>query len=336
MGAGKSIPTIRDVARRAEVSVATVSRILNGLPGYTEETRKKVLGVIEEIGFKRNALASGLVSRKTHTIGVLLPSVSGRFATLLLHGIENAAHSLGYSVIVCNTDNDGTRTMEYLQVLAEKQVEGIIYTSEWVKDEYGDAFQRMGIPVILVSTMSTKFRLPYVKVDDRSAAYHATRFLLQNGHRRIGMIAGTRTDQIAGVPRVEGFRQAMEEAGLAVEESDIAYGSFGFRSGVAAMAELWARASGLTAVFCASDEMAVGALTWCHAHGVRVPEQLSVIGYDDTEDAEMAVPPLTTIHQPIGEMGDRAARMLLDRQHRADSLIMPFTLVERESVRRIE
>ncbi len=335
MNAGKSSPTIRDVAKRAEVSVATVSRILNGLPGYTEETRRRVLVVIEELGFKRNALASGLVSRKTHTIGVLLPSVSGRFATLLLHGIENAAHALGYSVIVCNTDNDGTRTMEYLQVLAEKQVEGIIYTSEWVKDEYGEAFQKMGVPVILVSTMSTKFRLPYVKVDDRSAAYHATRFLQQNGHRKIGMIAGTRTDQIAGVPRVEGFRQAMEEAGLEVGEAAIAYGSFGFRSGVAAMAELAERSPGLTAVFCASDEMAVGAMAWCHAHGVSVPGQLSVMGYDDTQDAEMAIPPLTTIHQPIGDMGDRAARMLLDRQRKADSVVMPFTLVERESVRKI-
>lgn len=334
MAARKQIPTIRDVARLAGVSVATVSRILNGLSGYTEETKRRVLGVIDELGFKRNALASGLVSRKTHTIGVLLPSVSGRFATLLLHGIEDTAHRLGYSVIVCNTDNDGKRTMEYLQVLGEKQVEGIIYASEWVRDEYGREFERMGIPVVLVSTMSTKFRLPYVKVDDRAAAYHATQFLIQKGHVGLGMIAGTQTDPIAGIPRVDGFRQALVDAGLEADDGLIAYGDFGFRSGITAMSGLADRLPGLTAIFAASDEMAVGALSWCHEHHVLVPEQLSIIGYDDTQDAEMAIPPLTTIRQPIREMGEAAARMLLDRKRGADSVVMPFTIVERESVRR--
>ncbi len=335
MAVRKHIPTIRDVAREAEVSVATVSRILNGLSGYTDDTKGRVLAVIERLGFKRNALASGLVSRKTHTIGVLLPSVSGRFATLLLHGIENAAHSLDYSTIVCNTDNDGARTLEYLQVLGEKQVEGIIYTSEYVKDEYGEAFERMGIPVVLVSTASTKFRLPYVKVDDAAAAYHATKFLLEKGHRRIGMIAGTRTDLIAGVPRVDGFRKALTDAGIQPADNLVAYGSFGFQSGIDAMAALVTQVPAMTAVFAASDEMAVGALAWCHTHGVRVPDQLSVIGYDDTQDAEMAIPPLTTVHQPIYEMGERAARMLLDRKGRAESVVVPFSIIERESVRSI-
>ena len=335
MNARTPIPTIRDVAKRAGVSVATVSRILNGLSGYKEETKSRVLGVIEELGFKRNALASGLASRKTHTIGVLLPNVSGRFATLLLHGIENAAHEMEYSVIVCNTDSDGKRTMEYLQVLCEKQVEGIIYTSEWVKDEYGEEFQNMGIPVVLVSTISTKFRLPYVKVDDNAAAYHAARYLAEKGHMKIGMIGGTRTDLIAGVPRVEGFRHAMADAGLEVRDDQIVYGNFAYQSGIACMEQLVTKVPGLTAIFTASDEMAVGALSYCHKRGIRVPDDVSVIGYDDTLDAEMAIPPLTTVHQPIYEMGERAARMLLNPEVKNGSIVMPFSIIERESVREI-
>jgi LacI family transcriptional regulator len=328
-------PTIRDVAEKAGVSVATVSRIVNGQTGHTEDTKTRVLEIIEELGYKPNALARSLVNRNTLTIGVLLPSVSGRLATALLKGIEDAARALEYSVIVCNTDNDGQRTMEYLQVLGEKQVEGIIYASEWVKDEYGKAFKALGIPVVLVSTISEKFDLPYVKVDDRAAAFSATKWLTDKGHREVAMIAGTRGDLIAGAPRVQGFRQALEAAGLPLSESRIIYGNFGFRSGIAAMGELMKMTPRPTAVFAASDEMAAGALTFCHRASIKVPDDVSVIGYDDTEDAEMTVPPLTTVHQPIYEIGERAAQILLDPKQKGQSIIMPFFIAERESVRRL-
>ncbi len=327
----KQSSTIRDVAKLARVSVATVSRILNGLAGYSEETKAEVTRAIEQLGFSPNALARGLVNQETRTIGMLLPSVSSKFASELLRGIENAAHQASHSVIVCNTNVDGKRTLEYLRVLSEKRVDGIIFTSEFVKEEYGKALQRMRVPVVLVSTSSERFRFPYVKVDDRQAAYFATRYLIGKGHRKIGMIAGTQADQIAGLPRVEGFRQAMLDGRIEYSSDLVSYGDFAYQSGIRCLEELLVRISGLTAVFAASDEMAVGALSCAYKRGIRVPDDLSIIGYDDTLDAVMAIPPLTTVHQPIAEMGEKAVHMLLDRAE--GNAILPFHIAERDSVR---
>ncbi|HET6488065.1 MAG TPA: substrate-binding domain-containing protein [Spirochaetia bacterium] len=326
--------TIRDVAKEANVSVATVSRVLNGRVGYTEETKARVLEVIDRLEFRRNALATGLVSRRTSTIGVLLPRVSDRCSTLLLHGIEDGAHELSHSVIVCNTDDDDSRTLHDLRVLGEHQADGVIFAGSNLTDECGRELERMGIPAVLVSTSSTRYQLPYVRVDDTAAAFHAARYLVENGHRIIGMIAGPQKDPISGVTRVEGFLRALREEGLDAGGERVAYGDLRFKSGLDAMDRLMAQVRGITAVFAASDEMAVGAIAWCGAHQIRVPEQMSVIGYNDTPDAEMATPPLTTVRQPIYEMGKRAVKILVDRRHRQESLVMPFNIVERASVRR--
>lgn len=328
-------PTIKDVALRAKVSIATVSRIVNNLSGYSEETRERVLDSIKEMGYRPNAIARSLVNKKTNTIGVLLPSVSSKFAAELLRGIENRAHSLEHSVIVCNTRNDGTRTMEYLQVLAEKQVEGIIFASEWLKDIYAENIIAMHAQVVLVSTISYKYQIPYVKVDDKQAAYRATQYLIEKGHRKIGLISGRMKDRIAGLPRIEGYRQALTDHDIPIVGQRIAYGDFLYASGYRSMEDLFEKAPDITAVFATSDEMALGALSCAYRRGVRVPVDLSIVGYDDTQDAVMAIPPLTTVHQPIYEMGERAAQILLERSGVQESIIMPHYIVERESVKEI-
>ncbi|WP_027417090.1 LacI family DNA-binding transcriptional regulator [Aneurinibacillus terranovensis] len=331
-------PTIKDVAKAANVSIATVSRILNNLPGYSEETKTKVMNVIEEMGYQPNAIARGLINKRTQTIGVLFPDVSSMFSSKLLNGIEYTANRLNHSVIVCNTDSNGKRIMKYLQVLREKQVDGIIFVSGALQEEPYRALMAMQIPVVLVATLPHPYDLPYIKVDDSKAAYSATTFLIEKGHRHIGMIAGTKDDMIAGRPRVEGYMQALTDYDIPVREPYIVYGDFGYRSGLSGMEQLWEQAPNITAVFAASDEMAVGALLAAHKHGVHVPDELSVIGYDNTQIAEMAIPPLTTVSQPLHEMGKEAAQMLLTMMEdpsRAKNLIMPYTVVERETVKDI-
>ena len=326
---------ISDVAKRAGVSTATVSRIINNLSGYSDETRLRVEKAIDELGYKPNAVARGLAGGRTHTIGVLLPSLSSRFSSQLIHGIETEAHKRGYSVIVCNTDRNGERTLEYLRILSEKRVDGILFASEWVTDEYGRALEELSIPVVLISTYSDHFDFPYVRVDDRLAAYTAVKFLLEKGHKRVGFITGRPDDPIAGAPRIEGYRKAVLEAGLDYDENLLAVGDFHFQSGAEAMKELWGRGCGMTAVFVSSDEMALGALTFLHEQGVKVPGDISVMGYDDTLDAVMAVPALTTLHQPIEEMGCRAVGLLFDRGG-ANSIIMRHRIEERKSVEGFE
>ena len=324
--------TIADVARKAGVSTATVSRIVNNLSGYSENTKLKVQSAIDELGYKPNAVARGLASSKTDTIGVLLPILSSRYSSQLIHGIETEAHKRGYSVIICNTDRNGERTLEYLRILSEKRVEGIIFASEWVTEEYGTYMKSLSIPVVLVSTFSHKFDFPYVRVDDKLASYTAVEYLLDKGHRDIGMISGTPDDRIAGVNRIEGYREALSDYGLDFREDYVSYGDFHFESGIAGMRELWSRSLNLTAVFTASDEMALGALTYLHEKGVCVPGDLSIMGYDDTLDAVMAFPALTTLHQPVEEMGNKAVSILLDK-NQSDSIIMRHSVTERKSVK---
>lgn len=331
-------PTIKDVALKAKVSVATVSRVLNDLPGYSEDTRQRVMRIIGEIGYQPNALARGLVSKKTHTIGILMPNLSGMVSSAILEGIEDVAHASGLSVIVCNTDNDGERTSEYLQVLQEKQVDGMIVVSACITPEDYGRILAMKKPVVLVSTMySDGGVLPYVKVDDEEAAFDATKYLIRKGHRKIAMIAGTKTDGIAGIPRVEGYKRALRDSGLPVLEHRIAYGDFRFQSGMECFRLLLETTPEITAVFAASDEMAAGVLSMAYRMRVRVPEQISVIGYDNTQIAEMTVPPLTTLGQPFLQMGQQSLQMLLESieqsPHRPRSVILPHQIVERETVK---
>ncbi|MFP4385271.1 MAG: LacI family DNA-binding transcriptional regulator [Spirochaetia bacterium] len=326
--------TIKNVAEQANVSIATVSRIINGQEGYSEKTMKRVLKAIEELGYTRNALARGLVSSKSHTIAVLLPSVTSRFASELLGGIEADAQRIGQSVIICNTDSNGRRTADYLQMLAEKRVDGIIFVSEWLTEEYERTVERMNVPMVLVATYTSTYPVPYVRIDDEIASYNATEYLLKAGHRSIGMLAGTREDPVAGRPRVEGYKGALKKYGVEPEDRFIAFGDFHYQSGLEAAGDLLEQAPDITAVFAASDEMALGFLSAAHKSGIAVPGDISVIGFDDTLDAQMAIPPLTTVKQPLREMGSTAVELLFAEKPR--SIILPHSIVERESVRNID
>ncbi|WP_173917602.1 LacI family DNA-binding transcriptional regulator [Halobacillus sp. Marseille-Q1614] len=330
-------PTIKDVARHANVSIATVSRILNSTSaGYSEKTKKLVMEAVEELGYKPNAVARGLKNTKTQTIGVLFPDISGMVSSELLHGIEKVAHSLGHSVIVCNTASQGEKTLDYLKLLSEKRVEGILFASEEITDEYYEAIKEMNVPAVLVSTKSHKHPLPYVKVDDRDASYAAASYLINKGHEKIGMISGIKEDPIAGSPRIDGFKAAMRDQ--LGNESPIVVSAQGFsyEDGLTMFEKLMEAAPETTAIFAASDEMAIGAMASAYRMNIKVPEDISVIGYDNLKISEMAIPPLTTLSQPLREMGETAAELLFEALKTGgttQSIIMPHQIIERESVK---
>ena len=194
----------------------------------------------------------------------------------------------------------------------------------------------MKIPVVLVLTVSYRFPIPYIKVDDRQAAYQATKYLIDKGHKEIGIISGPQEDKLAGLPRIEGYKQALADYRLTISEDHIAYGDFTYKSGRRGIEEVFERSPDITAVFVASDEMALGVLSYAYKKGIKIPDDLSVIGYDDTQDAEMAIPPLTTVHQPIYEMGERAVEMLFGAKGTVESVIMPHHIVERDSVSEVK
>ncbi|MFD1849347.1 LacI family DNA-binding transcriptional regulator [Oceanobacillus bengalensis] len=331
--------TIKDVAKKANVSIATVSRILNNKPGYSKKTEEIVLKVIEELGYHPNSIARGLINKRTHTIGVLLPKISSMLMNEIIRGIEDTTHQYGSSVIVCHTESNGQKTMQYLQLLHEKQVDGIIFTSETLKEEYYQFVKKMNIPMVLLSTESYTFPVPFVKVNDKHAAYSATEYLIKNGHKTIGMISGKKEDLVAGQPRIDGFLQAMKAYELPVSDNHVVCeDGFSFEDGVSGFHNLQKQLPDMTAIFAASDEIALGIISTAYQMNIRVPEQLSVIGYDNLTIAEMSIPPLTTVGQPLYEMGEKATEMvfeMFEKKQTVESRIFPHEIVERKSVKNV-
>ncbi|MNP23406.1 Catabolite control protein A [compost metagenome] len=225
-----------------------------------------------------------------------------------------------------------------MQVLREKQVDGIIFSSEVLKEEYYEALKAMDVPVVLVATHSEYKSVPYVKVDDWKASYEATEYLIHKGHRQIAMIGGYEGDPIAGKPRIDGFKQALLDNGITLRDELIFDGGFRFDQATVAAENLLSTAPEVTAVFAASDEMAIALISVAAKHGISVPEQISVIGYDNLKLAEMSNPPLTTIAQPLYKMGERAADKLISMitsKERVVSEIMPHKIIERNTVKRL-
>ncbi|AOM82518.1 LacI family DNA-binding transcriptional regulator [Salisediminibacterium beveridgei] len=308
--------TIKDVAKEAGVSIATVSRIINKQAGYGKMTEQNVLAAIKQLGYTPNALARGLVGRETKTIGVIMPKVSGLFSAKLLEGIDKEARRRGFSVFVSHTQVNEGHALKDLQVFREKQVDGVIYISDELTPPQEDLLMDMKVPVILVATRSLRMNFPYVKVDDEQAMYDGTTYLIDQGHREIAFIGGENNDAIAGGPRDRGFRRAMADATIPVNELLIYYGNYQFESGVDGLHAFLASGDPFTAVATVSDETAIGVLSACWTAGLSVPEDVSVLGYDNTKAAVMAIPPLTTISQPLDAMGGRAVEQLLKlREH---------------------
>lgn len=328
-------PTIKDVARKSNVSVATVSRILNNLEGYSEETRRRVMQVIDEIGYRRNDIARNLKIKSTNTIGVLLPKVGTNFYIEILNGIEDAAHNDGYSVIICNVGDNGERTEEYIRIMIERQVDGIIVCSLPPEKSLIENIIGVNIPVVLISTIYSGYSIPYIKVDDYKASYAAVEYLIKMGHKDIAMVGGSPLDPIAGIPRLQGFIDALRNNKLKVRENLIKHNGFSFKDGITSMEQLLKEKEKFTAIFAACDEIAVGAISVAHKRGLKIPEDISIIGYDGTQVAEMCYPPLTTLVQPFYEMGEKAVKTLIQKISsvvEVESLIMPFKIAERDTV----
>ncbi|HET7581022.1 MAG TPA: substrate-binding domain-containing protein [Bacillales bacterium] len=333
--------TIKDVAKHADVSIATVSRVINNRQWASKEARKKVMHAIEELGYTPNALARGLVSHKSNTVGILMPDVSNYFFAEVFRGMEDAVHERGSNVLVCNTDMKKERMLKYLTFLQEKQADGIIFASERVTEDYHEIFQQSGIPVVLLATEApSSYGLPTVKVNDYQASKDAVHYLVKKGHRQIAMISGPMDDLVAGFPRFQGYQAALMENGIPFNEELVTYGDFRFDSGREAAKQLLENHPEITAVFCGSDEMACGAIVQALKMGFRVPEEFSVMGYDNVKMARMIHPSLTTLAQPLYDMGQKAANLLFQfiqcpddkKQDLCKTFYMDHQIVERESV----
>lgn len=331
--------TIEDVAKRANTSIATVSRVLNKKTGYSEKTKLKVQKAIEELGYESNAIARSLKNKKTNTIGVLVPNVSSMLSNEILNGIEEYAHTSGYSVLTSYTYSDSEKVMKSLKIFNEQRVDGLIFVSDFFLPEYYEYVRARKMPIVLTAAESPDYPLSFIKVNDFKASYEAVSYLIANGHKKIGMISANPQvhPTAAGKSRLEGYKKALQDADLNIEDHRIVFcDGFTFLIGRNKFKELIKTAPEITAVFASSDDLAVGALNMAYELGIQVPEEISIMGYDNIPITEMVWPPLATVSQPLKNMGYESTKELIkkieDPEREANHQYIDHEIIERKSV----
>lgn len=328
--------TIKDIAKVAGVSHTTVSRALNGNPAISSETRQRIEKLAHDMGYVPSAVAQSLLSRQTFTVGMVVTSIADPFISRVVEGVENIAQATNYSVFLATSYNNPEQEIRIVETLQRRRVDGIIVTSSKVGSIYSERQDQIQVPIVLINNQEPGDYLYSVGVDDIRGARLAVEHLIGLGHRQIGYI-GTASRPNSNRHRFEGYRLALEQAGLVFDPALVFLPETmdDFRCGEAALSRCLAQR--VTAVFCYNDLTAIGILKACQRQGVTVPDQLSVIGFDNIEATLYVTPTLTTIHQPRRRMGEMAMTMLLNifaGQSPQDKLL-PGELVVRESTRPI-
>jgi Transcriptional regulators len=306
------MPNIKIIARKAGVSISTVSRVMNGTKPVSPELQKRVYDAVQQMDYKPNSIARSLILNKTNLIGVVVPDVSNSFHAQLLSGIENYAAQEQYGVIICNVYQNLGRRQKYFNLMMERHVDGIILLHDDTLEELS-AFRKVSsIPIIFASVPVEAAEVPFVGIDEIKAAYDAVSHLIAKGHRNIALIHGV--CHALGTLRKEGYCKALTEHGIPIRKEIFVQRPSSIEYGYQAMEQLLDLnlPERPTAVFCVSDEMAVGALDCLLDKGLRVPEDISLMGFDDIDLGQVVRPRLTTIHQPIYEIGEEAAKLLIN------------------------
>ena len=303
-------PTIYDVARLAGVSTATVSRALNGIGQIAPATSAAIDAAVRQLGYQPNTVARSLVTKSTQTIALLLPDIANPFYAALVSGIQERALAAGSTMLLCTTEGDPVREEQYLTLLRAKQVDGVLVDGLVLPPERIADFVREGLPIVCLDRDIDSTSVPLVQVDNRLGARLATEHLLELGHTRIAHVAGAPGLRISD-ERVGGYRDALTASAVEHDPALVAVGSFTEQGGYLAMRALLAAAN-LTAVFAANDLSALGVMHAIAESGRRVPDDVSVVGFDDLRLAGHTTPPLTTIHQPAFEIAQRATQLLLE------------------------
>lgn len=297
---------IKDVAQRAGVSAATVSRVLNGVSTVKPDARERVLEAVAEVGYRPNRLASNLRRQKAATLGVVISDIENPHFTAMVRAVEDAAYGRGYRVLLCNTDEQQDKQRAYLEVLADERVHGAIVATSNPAGEELSRLLDLDIPVVAFDRRIADPRAGAVVADNFGGVYQATHHLINLGHQRIGFVGGPASVETGG-ERLKGYQLAMLEAGL---EPTAADGGFRIFGGAEA-SRLLLEDAGTTALLVANNLMTIGVLEVIRERRIRIPGELAIVAVDDPFWAALTDPPLTTVAQPVKEMADRAVGMLL-------------------------
>ena len=328
------MPTVQDVARHAGVSVATVSYVLNGTRFVSAGLRERVLAAVRELHYEPNAAARTLRSNRSHTLGLILPDLRNPFFTEVVRGVEDVAEAQGYTVLLANSDEDPQREATHLRVLRAKHVDALIVAPAGSPYPELEQLVEARFPLVLLDRDLAGLGAPAVMLDNRAAARAAVDHLIRLGHQRVGMIAG-RPPISSTVDRQRGYRRALDQAGLPFDEQLVATGGSTIDGGAAAASNLLELPSPPTAIFAANNLMTIGAVMAIEQHGLTIPGDVALVGFDDLPWADVFRPRLTTVAQPLYELGRSAAELVLNQlsgaDHRPRRVLLPGTLVVRDS-----
>lgn len=325
--------TIKDIARAVGVSHTTVSRALRDSEEINPETRARIRAVAESMGYRPNPVARALQGRRTQTLGVVVTRLSDPFHTEVVQGIEKVAQAHGYGLLLSLSHEDPAKERAIVEMLAAKQVDGIIVAASRLGSRYLPLLEALRIPIVLINSHQTGPYVYSVATDNVHGGYLATRYLIDLGHRAIAYI-GNRRGGRSNQDRYRGYRQALREVGLSPRPEWVVKGDGRVGAGEAAMRRLLEVSPRPTAVFCYNDLTAIGALRAAVQAGIRVPEDLSIIGFDGLEEGSYVFPALTTVAQPRQQLGRLAAEMLLEILNGRPSprrILLQGTLLERAS-----
>ncbi len=302
--------TIYDVAKESGVSPSTVSKVINRTGRISTETQTRVLDTMQRLAFHPNVVASALKAKRTYTVALLISDITNPFCNHLAKAVEDVAITHGYNVLLASTSNNAERHRKLIDMLLQKQVDGYIVSSFSEGDEELVKMLAHERPVVLADRRIPNVHAATITSDNVAGGYLATQYLLQRGHRRIGiLLEDPRLSSSA--ERMQGYRLALTEREIEPREDWMAAGYFGLGGGRRMLRELYKRADRPTAIFAVNDLLAIGVLQEAFDLKWRVPEELSVVGYDDIPEAAMVRPPLTTVRQPVEEMGTTAFNLLL-------------------------
>lgn len=297
--------TIKDVASEADVSISTVSRVLNNKPDVGDNTRKKILKIIDKLNYNPNNIARGLVMKKTNTIGLIIPDISNPFFPEVAKAIEDQAQKLGYSVILFNTDNNLEREKKAVDVLRGKQVDGLIVSLSLDNSNILEELKEKNYPVVQIDRQALSNSYPLISIDNEESAYYIVEYIIKNGHQKIAHITGNLHTTTAR-DRLAGYKKALKDNNIEINNKLIFEGNYSQNSGYKNMKKILKYKDRPTAVFAANDITAAGVYKAIFEANLKIPEDIAVAGHDDIDLATLLQPQLTTMAQPKYELGKRA------------------------------
>ncbi|MGG1311415.1 MULTISPECIES: LacI family DNA-binding transcriptional regulator [Cohnella] len=305
---------IIDVARRANVSVATVSRVLNASHLVSPKTKEKVLKAIEEMNYTPNALAKNLRSRKTMTLGVVVSDILVAYYAEIIKGIENTANSLQYKILICDAQNQKEKEQEYMSLLMNRTVDGMILVTPKLSNKEIAAYADNGYTIGLIGRFIDHPNIPCAYTDNVKMAKEVVNHLIGQGHEKIAFLSGY-ADAIDSYERLEGYMKALRDAGMPFIPDLIENGNFNEEGGYAAFKRLKEKNIDFTAVFAANDEMALGVYKACRELSIEIPRQMAVVGVDNNRITKYVTPKMSTVEQPKYTMGALLAEKLIDQMN---------------------